>query len=43
MKFKGIIYQNFPKKIHGDVGRINLFGLQHDYVFKENNEKTRKN
>ena len=46
MKFKAIVYQNNPKKIHGDVGRVNLFGLPHHYVYEEkeeNNEKTRTN
>jgi len=45
MKFKAIVYQNNPKKIHGHLERINLFGLQHDYVSEEekNNEKTRTN
>ena len=44
MKFKAIVYQNNPKKIHSNW-RINLFGLQHDYVFEEDekNEKTRTN
>ena len=44
MKFKAIVYQNNPKKIHSNW-RINLFGLQHDYVFEEEekNEKTRTN
>ena len=45
MKFKAIVYQNNPKKIHGHLERINLFGLQYDYVFEEEekNEKTRTN
>ena len=45
MKFKAIVYQNNPKKIHGHLERINLFGLRHDYLFEEekNNEKTRTN
>ena len=34
MKFKAIVYQNNPKKIHGHLERINLFGLQYDYVLK---------
>jgi len=43
MKFKAIVYQNNPKRIHSSFERINWFGLHHDYVFEENNEKTRKN
>ena len=35
MKLKAIVYQNNPKKIYGSFERINWFGLQHDYVFKE--------
>ena len=42
MKFKAINYQNKPKKIHGDVGRVNLFGLQHDYVYEEEEKKDEK-
>jgi len=35
MKFKAIIYQNYPKKIHGSLKKINLFGLKNDYLFEE--------
>ena len=27
MKFKAIIYQNYPKKIHGDVGRVKFIWI----------------
>ena len=39
MKFTAIVYQNNPKKIHGEVGRVNLFGLRHDYVYEEKKVK----
>ena len=39
MKFTAIVYQNNPKKIHGDVGRVNLFGLRHDYEYEEKKVK----
>ena len=42
MKFKAIIYQNNPKRIHGHLERINLFGLQHDYVYEEEEKKDEK-
>tara|TARA_B100000003_G_C10646064_1_gene257075 strand:- start:240 stop:368 length:129 start_codon:yes stop_codon:yes gene_type:complete len=35
MKFKTIIYQNNPKKIHGSCERIDLHSIQHNYVYEE--------
>ena len=35
MKFKAIIYQNNPKKIHGSCKRFDLRLLRHDYVYEE--------
>jgi len=46
MKFKAIIYQNNPKKIHGSCKGFDSRLLRHDYVYEEkekNNEKTRTN
>tara|TARA_R100001163_G_scaffold1674_1_gene2680 strand:+ start:95 stop:223 length:129 start_codon:yes stop_codon:yes gene_type:complete len=39
MKIKAIVFQNNPKKIHGHINKINLFGLQHDYIFEDSKEK----
>jgi len=39
MKFKAIIYQNNPKKIHGSCEEIDLRLLQHDYLYKEEEKK----
>ena len=39
MKIKAIVFQNKPKKIHGHINKINLFGLQHDLIFKDSIEK----
>ena len=38
MKFKAIIYQNKPKRIHDSLEKINWFGLQQHYVFEERNK-----
>tara|TARA_B100000424_G_scaffold183868_1_gene142524 strand:- start:305 stop:433 length:129 start_codon:yes stop_codon:yes gene_type:complete len=35
MKFKAIIYQNNPKKIHGSCEGFDLRLLRHDYVYEE--------
>ena len=35
MKFKGIIYQNNPKRIHGSCEGIDLRLIRHDYVYEE--------
>ena len=35
MKFKAIIYQNNPKKIHGSCEGIDLCLIRHNYVYEE--------
>jgi hypothetical protein len=42
MKFKAIIYQNNPKKIHGSYEGIDLRLIQHDYVYEEEDKKYEK-
>ena len=42
MKFKAIIYQNNPKKIHGSCEGTDLRLIQHDYVFEEEKKKDEK-
>ena len=43
MKFKAIIYQNNPKKIHGSCEKIDLRLIQHDYVYEEEEEEEKVN
>ena len=42
MKFKAIIYENNPKKIHGSCKGIDLRLIQHDYVYEEGEKKDEK-
>jgi len=39
MKFKAIIYQNNPKRIHGSWDSIDLRLMQHNYLYEEEEQK----
>ena len=40
MKIKAIIYQNYPKKIHGSCKGFDSRLLRHDYVYEQDEKKT---
>ena len=43
MKFKAIIYQNNPKKIHGSCEGFDSRLLRYDYIYEEEEEEEKVN